>query len=91
MLTLCHNPDVVDLPQWKQAQGWVLSGHTHGGQFKPPFLPPPILPVQNQQYTAGEFDLGGGRWMYINAGVGYIRRVRFNMRPEITQFRLRAA
>jgi hypothetical protein len=87
-LALCHNPDAVDLPIWSGYRGWVLSGHTHGGQCKPPFLPPPFLPVQNLRYTSGAFELPGGRHLYINPGLGYIRRVRFNVRPEITAFRL---
>ncbi len=87
-IVLCHNPDVADLSVWGQFQGWILSGHTHGGQCKPPFLPPPLLPVRNRRYTSGEFDLGDGRFMYINRGLGHILRVRFNARPEITVFRL---
>jgi len=87
-LTLCHNPDAVDLPALSVCRGWVLSGHTHGGQCKPPFLTPPLLPVKNLRYTSGEFDIGEGRWLYINAGLGYLRRVRFNVRPEITVFRM---
>jgi predicted MPP superfamily phosphohydrolase len=90
-LVLCHNPDAVDLPIWSGYRGWVLSGHTHGGQCKPPFLPPPILPVKNLRYTAGAFDLSDGRRLYINPGLGYLKRVRFNVRPEVTVFRLRAA
>ena len=87
-LVLCHNPDAVDLPVWGGFRGWILSGHTHGGQCKPPFLPPPILPTKNKRYTAGEFDLGDGRRMYINRGLGHLIRVRFNVRPEITAFTL---
>jgi len=87
-LTLCHNPDAVDREDFRACRGWVLSGHTHGGQCKPPFLPPPMLPVKNRRYTAGEFDIGEGRRLYINRGLGYLRRVRFNVRPEITCFRL---
>jgi predicted MPP superfamily phosphohydrolase len=87
-IVLCHNPDVADLSVWGQFQGWILSGHTHGGQCKPPFLPPPLLPVRNRRYTSGEFDLGDDRFMYINRGLGHILRVRFNARPEITVFRL---
>ena len=90
-LVLCHNPDVVDHPIWNGYRGWVLAGHTHGGQIKPPFLPPPILPVNNKRYTAGAFDLYDGRWLYINRGLGHTRPVRFNVRPEITVFRLTAA
>jgi len=90
-VALCHNPDGVDQPQWAGFQGWILSGHTHGGQCRPPFLPPPITPVRNKRYTSGEFDLAPGRWMYINRGLGYSHRVRFNARPEITVFTLERA
>lgn len=87
-IALSHNPDTVDKPGWERYQGWILSGHTHGGQCKPPFLPPPLLPVWNRRYTAGEFDLAGNRQMYINRGVGHLARVRFNVRPEVTLFEL---
>ncbi len=87
-IVLTHNPDAVDMPEWKDFRGWFLSGHTHGGQCKPPFLPPPLLPVKNRRYVAGEYDLGPGRTLYINRGLGYLRRVRFNARPEITVFTL---
>ena len=90
-VVLCHNPDACDLPIWGNYRGWVLSGHTHGGQCKAPFLPPPILPVKNRRYTAGEFALSGGRSLYINRGLGYVQRVRFNVRPEITLFRMTEA
>ncbi len=90
-LVLCHNPDACDAPVWAGYRGWILAGHTHGGQCKPPFLPPPFLPVGNRRYTAGEFDLADGRKLYINRGVGHLQRVRFNVRPEVTLFRLTAA
>jgi predicted MPP superfamily phosphohydrolase len=88
-LVLCHNPDVTDLPVWGQFQGWILAGHTHGGQCKPPFLPPPLLPVKNRRYVAGEIELSGNRRMYISRGVGHLLRVRLNVRPEIPLFQLR--
>jgi uncharacterized protein len=88
-LVLCHNPDAADMPGWNGYRGWILSGHTHGGQCKPPFFDPPITPCQNKRYTSGEFDLFDGRRLYINRGLGYLRPVRFNARPEITVFTLR--
>lgn len=91
LLVLAHNPDTCDLPGWSGYQGWILSGHTHGGQCKPPFLPPPLLPVLNARYTAGEFSLEGGRRLYISRGVGHLLKVRFNVRPEVTVFRLMRA
>jgi hypothetical protein len=87
-IALCHNPDAADKDHWPGFQGWILSGHTHGGQCKPPFLPPPLLPVKNRRYTAGEFDLYDGRRLYISRGLGHLLPVRFNCRPEITVFRL---
>jgi predicted MPP superfamily phosphohydrolase len=87
-IALSHNPDTVDLPVWGNYEGWILAGHTHGGQCKPPFLPPPILPVKNRRYTAGEFQLAGNRQLYISRGVGHSMPVRFNVRPEVTLFEL---
>jgi len=90
-IVLCHNPDVCDLDVWNTYQSWILSGHTHGGQCKPPFLPAPILPVENKNYDAGEIDLQDGRTLYINRALGHLFQVRFNVRPEITIFRLEQA
>lgn len=90
-VVLSHNPDTVDLAVWGDYSGWILSGHTHGGQCKPPFLPPPLLPVRNKRYTSGEFALTNDRRLYINRGVGHLQQVRFNARPEVTVFELTAA
>ncbi len=90
-LVLSHNPDVQDLPMWDGVRAWVLAGHTHGGQVKPPFLPPPILPVMNRRYVAGEYTVGPGRTLYINRGLGHLTKVRFNARPELTLFTLQRA
>lgn len=90
-IVLCHNPDVCDLDVWNGYQGWILSGHTHGGQCKPPFLSAPILPVKNKEYDQGIIDLHDGRTLYINRAVGHLWQVRFNVRPEITLFELKQA
>lgn len=90
-IALCHNPDVCDQPVWGDFRGWVLAGHTHGGQCRPPFLPAPILPIQNKRYAAGEVQLESGRTLYVSRGLGYYHRIRFNVRPEMTLFTLTAA
>jgi predicted MPP superfamily phosphohydrolase len=87
-IVLAHNPDAQDLPIWTGVDGWVLAGHTHGGQVKPPFLPPPVLPVRNKRYTAGIFTIAPTRTLYINRGLGHLLQVRFNVRPELTLFTL---
>ncbi|WP_346239300.1 metallophosphoesterase [Niabella insulamsoli] len=87
-IVLCHNPDVCDLDVWQDYDSWILSGHTHGGQVKPPFLPPPMLPVKNKKYAAGQMELSNSRTLYINRALGHLWQVRLNVRPEITIFEL---
>jgi predicted MPP superfamily phosphohydrolase len=90
-VVLSHNPDAMDESIWDGVRGWVLAGHTHGGQVKPPFLPPLVLPVRNRRYTAGAFDVGPGRTLYVSRGLGHLTQVRFNVRPEMTLFTLERA
>ncbi|MDC8106582.1 metallophosphoesterase [Chryseobacterium sp. PTM-20240506] len=90
-LVLCHNPDVCDKDVWNGYQGWILSGHTHGGQCRIPGLITPILPVKNKKYVSGEIDLQDGRMLYINRAIGHSYQVRFMVRPEITVFTLTKA
>jgi uncharacterized protein len=90
-ICLCHNPDVCDRDVWGQFTGIILSGHTHGGQCKPPFLPPPRTPVFNKRFVSGFYDVGERRTLYINRGVGHGLKARFNCRPEVTVFTLERA
>lgn len=90
-LVLCHNPDVCDKDVWNGYQGWILSGHTHGGQCRIPNVITPILPVKNRKYVSGEIDLQDGRMLYINRAIGHSYQVRFMVRPEITVFKLTQA
>jgi predicted MPP superfamily phosphohydrolase len=90
-IVLSHNPDTADIPFWGAFDGWILAGHTHGGQCKPPFFRPPLLPVKNRDYVAGQYALSGNRTMYINRGIGHLIQARFNARPEITVFTLERA
>lgn len=86
-VALSHNPDTVDQPGWEAFRGWILSGHTHGGQCRPPFLPPPLLPVNNRRYVSGSYEVAEERHLYINRGLGHLLQARFNVRPEVTLFR----
>ena len=88
-IVLVHNPDAADELSWSGFRGWMLAGHTHGGQCKPPFLPPPLLPVRNRRYVAGAIPVDRDRTLYISRGVGHLIRARFLVRPEITVFTLR--
>lgn len=88
-LVLVHNPDVCDLDVWNGYDGWILAGHTHGGQVRLPFQKAKVLPVENKHYDEGLKDLPDGRMLYINRGLGHSHRIRWNVRPEITVFTLK--
>lgn len=91
-LVLVHNPDVCDWSGWPAGlRAWTLSGHTHGGQCKAPFLEPPMLPVANRRYTSGVFDITPTMNLSISTGVGYLTQARFFVPPEIVLFTLRRA
>jgi predicted MPP superfamily phosphohydrolase len=90
-ICLAHNPDTADLPDWSTFGGWILSGHTHGGQCRFPIIGAPVLPIRNKAYARGYVALNGGRNLYVNRGLGYTRRIRFGVRPEITVFTLATA
>ena len=86
-VALSHNPDTAPALA-EQGADLVLCGHTHGGQVRIPFLGPPILPVERREYSAGPYDVGATR-LYVNRGVGWLRRVRLFVRPEVTLHVLR--
>jgi predicted MPP superfamily phosphohydrolase len=87
-IAMTHNPDTVDYAGWEEYRGWILAGHTHGGQCRIPYFGAPIIPIRNRLYTAGEVKLDDRRTLYVGRGLGYTRRVRFLCSPEITVFRL---
>ncbi len=86
-ILLSHNPDSVD--SWFTTPlSLVVSGHTHGGQVRIPFLGAPVLPVKNKKYSSGLIDTPRTK-LFISRGVGWsILPVRFNCYPEIAVLEL---
>ena len=80
-IALSHNPDTLSRLRDFSAN-LILCGHTHGGQVCIPLAGPPILPVEDKRFSAGVYRIGD-QIAYVNRGVGLLRRVRFNCRPEI--------
>lgn len=81
---IVHEPDYADEVIADGRVTVMVSGHTHGGQVRLPFLGPPILPYLGQQYVAGLYALDDMA-LYVSRGVGVISPpVRFNCRPEVT-------
>jgi uncharacterized protein len=87
VILLAHEPDV--LPEVAQKNvDLMLSGHTHGGQVRFPFVPPIHLPPLGRKYVEGWFRLGPTQ-LYVNRGIGTVNLpFRFNCPPEITEITL---
>lgn len=88
-LLLCHEPDYADTAA-EHGIPLQLSGHSHGGQVRLPFLGALILPYLGKKYPIGLQRAGASTLVYTNVGVGTIAPpVRFNCRPEVTHLTLR--
>ena len=87
---LAHEPDYAD-----NVAGYPvdlqLSGHTHGGQVRLPFVPPLFMPDWGKKYVLGLYQIQN-LTLYTTAGIGTVRlAVRFNCPPEITLITVRKA
>ncbi len=88
-ILLAHEPDFADVSAATGRFGLQLSGHSHGGQVRLPFLGPLILPPHAQRYTGGLYEVGD-MLQYTNRGLGFVdARIRFLCRPEVTGLTLR--
>jgi predicted MPP superfamily phosphohydrolase len=80
---LAHAPIVLDLLQKTHAIDLVLCGHSHGGQWRVPFVSPFWLPYGCQGRANGEF-LRNGHRLHVTRGLGWsLLPVRFRCPPEI--------
>ena len=91
VLFLCHEPDFIDTviqhPRFPSID-LMISGHTHGGQVRLPFIGPLVLPPMGKKYVEGLFHFGHLQ-LYVNRGVGTVGLpFRFNCPPEITEITL---
>ncbi|QNI34337.1 metallophosphoesterase [Alloacidobacterium dinghuense] len=83
VILLAHEPDILPTVA-KYDVDLMLSGHTHGGQVRIPFLPPVQLPPLGKEYIEGHFQVGRTQ-LYVNRGIGTTGLpFRFNCPPEIT-------
>ena len=82
-ILLLHYPGMADRLQGPRYD-LILSGHSHGGQVRLPFVGALVLPYGVGRYDLGYFASRGGP-LYVNAGIGtYHLPLRFNCRPELT-------
>lgn len=91
VVLLAHEPDYADTVAASGRVSLQLSGHSHGGQVRLPFIGSPILPYLARKYPAGRYRVGD-MWLYVNRGVGTVPpAVRFNCRPEVTLLTLQSS
>lgn len=88
-LVLTHQPQTI---HWFDHTGvdFVLSGHTHGGQIRLPFLPTIYAPLQGffPKFGNGFYNVNG-IVLYVSRGIGATTfPFRLFNRPEITVFEL---
>jgi len=88
VVLLAHEPDYADYVA-RYPVDLQLSGHSHGGQVRFPFVPPLFLPEMAKKYVWGLYEIGG-LTLYTNPGLGTIRvPVRLNCPPEVTLISVR--
>lgn len=81
-IALWHEPDLAE-KMVPYSPLIMLSGHTHGGQVRLPFIGELAAPKLGKKYVAGMFDVNG-MLLYVCRGIGMYRPpVRFNCRPEL--------
>jgi predicted MPP superfamily phosphohydrolase len=86
-VVLAHNPRTVEHLAGRRCD-LMLSGHTHGGQIDLPRFGRVVLGRKARQYAAGMYELPG-TYLYVNKGVGFGWRLRYNVRPEVAVLTLK--
>jgi predicted MPP superfamily phosphohydrolase len=91
VVLMVHEPDFADYivqhPRFPLID-LMLSGHSHGGQVRLPFLGPLILPPMGKKYVEGLFQFDHMQ-LYVNRGLGTVGLpFRLNCPPELTHITL---
>lgn len=71
ILLLAHQPGVLINRKSKRAD-LILTGHTHGGQIRVPFIGAVVAPGQGlfPKYDQGKFQIDDDTVLYIDSGLG---------------------
>jgi predicted MPP superfamily phosphohydrolase len=87
-IVLAHNPDTADSIEHEEVDVFI-TGHTHGGQVRIPFVGTPVLPVRNKTYSSGLKQSRRGESVFICRGIGWsILPIRFLCPPELAVLEL---
>ena len=90
VVLMAHEPDYATHVSYYPVD-LQLSGHSHGGQVRIPFIGAPVLPDLGVKYPKGLYQVGKLA-LYTNVGIGTVNLpVRFDCPPEITLITLKAS
>lgn len=92
-ILLSHAPDLAEEAARYPIE-WQISGHSHGGQVKLPFVGALVIPPFAKIYSEGLYTIGEKNplTLYVNRGIGTTRLpFRFMAKPELTVYTLRPA
>ncbi|WP_099157918.1 metallophosphoesterase [Virgibacillus ndiopensis] len=89
-ILLAHEPDFADRAV-KFPVDVQLSGHSHGGQVRFPFIGHLYTPAYAEKYVQGKHTFNNGKLtLYVSRGIGTTRLpYRFLCKPEIQVFTLK--
>lgn len=90
-LLLAHDPMIIRREPHAVAD-LILSGHTHGGQVRFPFIGALVAPGQKlfPAYDKGIFHLQNGTTLHIDSGLGTSQLpIRFLNRSQVTRLHVR--
>jgi predicted MPP superfamily phosphohydrolase len=83
-ILLSHEPDFANRVRQGHHVALQLSGHSHGGQVRLPFVGPLLLPPGGRKYHTG-LNQAPACLVYTSRGVGMVRLpIRFACPPEVT-------
>ena len=92
-LFISHAPDVVEYVK-DYPIDLQVSGHSHGGQVRLPFIGAPFTVPFGEKYITGFYqpEEKKGMQLYVNSGIGTSKLpYRFLNLPEITVFMIKGA
>ncbi len=88
IILLAHEPDFADVAA-AFGISLQLSGHSHGGQVRFPWIPPIYLPRLGRKYPGGLRTVGRTQ-VYTSRGIGNsMLPIRLNCPPEVALITLR--
>lgn len=91
-LLMMHEPDFADTAALYPFD-LQISGHSHGGQVRLPWVGALLTPPGSRRYIMGRYAIGDRSMpLYVNRGIGETHLpIRFLCKPELTVLTLRTS